>query len=214
MQVTGQILSVTARIDNNTNAQMSWGAHGKTFYTFDMVVQGPNGQVSGEINSTSQGVYPKAAGDQITVEPSTQNGYPKLKAISEQNQQQGQQNQGQQNYQQPQQQGQQQQQAPQQPPQRSIQDNIAFGQAYNNANDDFRADKIEETGIHERAKMHYKVLTTRQFPFEMSLSGPQQGYQQESQGNQTPPQGYQAPQQQMPPQYDPNNAPPDDNIPF
>lgn len=90
MQVTGQILAVSPRYDQN-NVQMQWQAHGKTFYTFDMLVQGPNGQVSGEISSTSANVYPKSAGEQITVDSYEQNGYPKLRAIQQDQQQGGQQ---------------------------------------------------------------------------------------------------------------------------
>lgn len=208
MQLTGTILTVQARIDNNTNAQMSWSAHGKTFYTFDMTVRGPNGDVSGEISSTSVGVYPKTVGSIITVDSFEQNGWPKLKAISDQ-QQGGQPQQQQQPYQQ-----QPQQQAPpaQRPPQQqdSVQDRIAFAQAYNLANADHLKGIIKTEQMHERTKLHYKVLTTRQFPFEMSLSGPAEPAQQ-----QTPPQ-QQAPPPQAPPAQDFNEPPfsPTDDIPF
>ena len=175
MQVTGNILSVTPRIDNNTNAQAYWQAHGKTFYTFDMVVQGPAGQVSGEINSTSSNVYPKNVGDQITVEPSTQNGYPKLKAISDQNQQP--QQQPQQGFYPPQQQQ-------QRPPQNDVQDNIRFAQALNLASAEFVGGKIEENKIKERSRIYYHILKSRAFPLSMS--------------NDTPPQQQPAPQPQQP----------------
>jgi hypothetical protein len=205
MQVTGQILSVVPRIDTNTNAQMYWQAHNKTFYTFDMVVQGQNGQVSGEINSTTPNVYPKAAGDQITVEPSTQNGYPKLKAISEQNQQP--QQQPQQGYhQQPQQQSQQ-----QAPPVNDVQDNIHFAQALNLASAEYVGCKIEELQIKERARIYYHILKSRAFPTSMSNDAPPP---------QAPPQQHaplaQQPQQQAPPPTQPSYGVSelDNDIPF
>ena len=198
MQVTGQIQTVQAHIKDGYPETFT--TPNGTFYVFDMSVNG----TQGTINSKSA-QYPKIQGDEITIEVAQGEYGNKFKAINpqyvNQNQQQQQQQAPQQN-----------QQAPQQPD--SIQDRIAFAQAYNNANDDFRADKIEQTGIHERAKMHYKVLTTRQFPFIMSLSGPQQGHQQEQH---QPPQ--QEPPQQQPepkqPQYDPNPPfSPTDEIPF
>ncbi len=79
-----------------------------------------------------------------------------------------------------------QQQAPppqQRPPQQNIQDNIAFGQAYNLANADYVANKIEEGTIQARTRLHYNVLKTRQFPAQMCeyTPPPQQAPPQQSQ---------------------------------
>ena len=173
MQVTGQILAVAPRIDTNTNAQMYWQAHGKTFYTFDMVVQGPSGQVAGEINSITPNVYPKQVGAEITVEPYVQNGFPKLKAISEQNRQ-PQQQQPQQNVNQP----------PAQntytPPSQAapvntVREDIQFAQALNLACEDRRKGVIEATDMAVQHGLYLRILQTRQFPPSMMVNtgGPQ-----------------------------------------
>jgi hypothetical protein len=135
-----------------------------------------------------------------------QNGWPKLKAISEQNrQQQPQQQQGQGFQQQPQQQAPpQQRQAPQQD---NRQDSIQFAQALNLAVSEYVNGKGEEASIDERTNIYYRVLKTRVFPMRMT-----HGHQQEQQ---QPPQ-QPAPQDQQPQQpYDPNAAfIPTDDIPF
>jgi len=195
MQVQGIIAVVQARIDNNTNAQRFWQAHGKTNYVYDMTVNGPSGPVSGEISSQTPNVYPKSVGAQITVNVTNGDYGTKLSAV--QDQQYG-------NQQQQPQQGQQQ----QAPPQDNIQDRIQFAQALNLAVSELVGGKIEEMQIKERARIYYHILKSRAFPLAMSNDPP-------------PPQQQQPVPQQQPvqqpasPQFDPNAAfDPTDNIPF
>jgi hypothetical protein len=197
MQITGQILNVVPRMKDGYPETFT--TPNGQFYVFEMAIQQPSGPISGQINSKSP-QYPLAAGAEITVEQSLGNqNEVKFKKINLQYQQ-GQQQPQQQSYQQQPQQGQQQAPPPQQQaqPQDSVQDRIAFAQAYNRASDEYIAGKIEQEQIHERTKVHYKVLTTRQFPFEMSLSGPAT---QEQSPPQAPPQ-QQAPPPQLAPQQD------------
>jgi len=171
-----------------------YDSQGGYINTFSMTIQCQDGQHTGEIGSKSN-PYPMNIGEQIVVmESNTQHGI-KFKKVNTQyagNQQGG--NQGEQ--QPPQQNQQPQRQAPQQD---NVQDRIAFAQAYNRACDEYNADKISEEQIQERTRMHYKVLTTRQFPLSMSLSGPQQDEQ---------------PQFQQPADQKAGYNPPVDDIPF
>ena len=77
--VTGQITSIQPT--NGYQSQNGW------IYTFDMVVQTPQGLAAGEIGSKSQ-VYPLTTGQEITVEKYTHANKPKLKKINPQYQQQ------------------------------------------------------------------------------------------------------------------------------
>ena len=193
MQITGQIQNVQPHMKDGF-AETFTTANGQ-FFVFDMLVNG----TEGTINSKSAH-YPKNIGDEITVNVLPGEYGNKLKAVNPQyqNQQQAPQQGGsnflpkptppQQGYQPP----------SQQPPQQqdSVQDRIAFAQAYNRACDEYNVGKVEQEQIQERTRIHYKVLTTRQVPFEMSLSGPQQPAPQ-------------APPPQPDPPFDPT-----DDIPF
>lgn len=90
MQVTGKII----------NIQPDGGYSGQHGYIncFQMTVQGPDGQITGQIGSKSQ-TYPKAVGQEITVEVTNGQHGTRLKNINPQHQGGGQQ-QGQQSAQQ------------------------------------------------------------------------------------------------------------------
>lgn len=86
MQVTGTIASVQPTQNGGYQSQNGY------IYTYDMVVNGPNGQVNGEIGSKSN-PYPKQVGQEITVEASEGQYGPRLKNINLQHQGGGQQGQ-------------------------------------------------------------------------------------------------------------------------
>ncbi len=82
MQVTGTIRSVFATQEGGYSSQNGY------IYTFDMVIDTPQGEVVGEIGSKSQ-PYPLAPGSPITVESRQTDRGPKLKKINPQYQQGG-----------------------------------------------------------------------------------------------------------------------------
>jgi len=77
MQKTGTIVAINSTEQGGYNSQNGY------IYTFDMTIQCPDGQFTGEIGSKSQ-VYPKANGQEITVDTSQGPYGPRFKAINPQ----------------------------------------------------------------------------------------------------------------------------------
>ncbi len=78
MQVTGAIQSIYATHEGGYQSNQ-----GNYIYTFDMVIDTPQGPMTGEIGSTSQ-PYPAAAGQQITVDVRQTDRGPKFKKVNPQ----------------------------------------------------------------------------------------------------------------------------------
>ena len=85
MQVTGRITGL------QPTQRGGYSGRNGYIYTFDMAIDGPNGQIVGEIGSKAQN-YPKNIGDEITVEVKQDGQYGnKFKAVNPQYGNQGQQ---------------------------------------------------------------------------------------------------------------------------
>lgn len=195
MRITGRI-SAVGQLGQPT------GQYG-TMYQDITVTDSAGQNYFGNIGTKQQGGY--AVGTDITVDSSEGQYGTKFKRVTDFQQNQGQQG-GQQGYhQQPQQNRQQPQQQPQQMPPRqdNTQARIAKAQSINIANLQFCHGKIDKSQMKETAEMFEKILNTNQWPFDMSMTSPQQEQQQ-------------PPQQQSPPPTDTTNYGTDlnDPIPF
>ncbi len=78
MQVTGTIRSVYATQEGGYQS-----SQGNYIYTFEMVIDTPQGPMTGEIGSKTQ-PYPAAAGQQITVDIKQTDRGPKFKKVNPQ----------------------------------------------------------------------------------------------------------------------------------